>query len=227
MTWEFISRTAAMVGGILTVLYRRQLSQMTWTGIEGNRTGSSSGARETTGSHRLLGGTGAIWRLVSRANKYIDETAPWVLAREEASRGRLATVIYNLVESIRIITVAAAPFMPTLPVRVNEQFSFFKDPERITWEEAKSWGLLVPGGKVHKKENLFPRVEADQHKKMNAKKEDKGRQACSRAAQNRGGYATIEDFACDLRVAEVKAAEKMKADKLWVLTLRVGMRKGR
>ena len=117
---------------------------------------------------------GAIWRLVSRANKYIDETAPWVLAREEASRGRLATVIYNLVESIRIITVAAAPFMPTLPVRVNEQFSFFKDPERITWEEAKSWGLLVPGGKVHKKENLFPRVEADQHKKMNAKKEDKG-----------------------------------------------------
>ena len=169
---------------------------------------------------------GAIWRLVSRANKYIDETAPWVLAREEAFRGRLATVIYNLVESIRIITVAAAPFMPTLPVRVNEQFSFFKDPERITWEEAKSWGLLVPGGKVHKKENLFPRVEADQHKKMNAKKEDKGPdKPAVEAAQNREGeYITIEDFArLDLRVAEVKAAEKMKkADKLLVLTLQVG-----
>lgn len=170
---------------------------------------------------------GAIWRLVNRANKYIDETAPWVLARDEASRGRLATVINQLIEAIRIIAVATAPFMPTLPGRINEQFGFFKDPGQITWEEAKAWGLTVPGSRVHKKENLFPRVDTVEHLGAVAIKEDKHMTEPEKEVakeSDESEFITIEDFArMDLRVAEVKAAEKMKkADKLLVLTLQVG-----
>jgi len=170
---------------------------------------------------------GAIWRLVNRANKYIDETAPWVLARDKAMHGRLATVINNLIEAIRIITITTAPFMPTLPARINDQFAFFKDPERITWEEAKTWGLIVPGGRVRKKENLFPRVESDKSPGITADKEEKQVdepvvEAIEEKAESES--ITIEEFArMDLRVAEVKTAEKMKkADKLLVLTLQVG-----
>lgn len=170
---------------------------------------------------------GAIWRLVNRANKYIDETAPWVLARDKAMHGRLATVINNLIEAIRIITITTAPFMPTLPARINDQFAFFKDPERITWEEAKTWGLIVPGGRVRKKENLFPRVESDKSPGIAADKEEKRVdepvvEAIEEKAESE--FITIEEFArVDLRVAEVKTAEKMKkADKLLVLTLQVG-----
>ncbi len=170
---------------------------------------------------------GAIWRLVNRANKYIDETAPWVLAREEASQGRLATVINNLVEAIRVITIVTAPFMPTLPTRINEQFAFFKDPNQITWDEAKEWGQIVPGGRVHKKENLFPRVESGQRPGAAANKEEKTMDEPVVEAtkeKEESTFISIEEFArMDLRVAEVKAAEKMKkADKLLILTLQVG-----
>lgn len=169
----------------------------------------------------------AIWRLVNRANKYIDETAPWVLARDKASQGRLATVINKLIEAIRVISIVTKPFMPTLPARVNDQFAFFKDPDQITWEEAKNWDLVVPGSRVHKKENLFPRVESDKSPEIAANKEEKHMdepvvEATQEKAESE--IITIEEFArMDLRVAEVKAAEKMKkADKLLVLTLQVG-----
>jgi methionyl-tRNA synthetase len=170
---------------------------------------------------------GAIWRLVNRANKYIDETAPWVLAREKASQGRLATVINNLVEAIRVIAIATAPFMPTLPARINGQFAFFNDPNQITWDEAKEWGRIVPGSRVHKTENLFPRVENGKRPGTAANKEEKHMdEPVVETAQEKeeNETITIEEFArMDLRVAEVKAAEKMKkADKLLVLKLQVG-----
>jgi methionyl-tRNA synthetase len=170
---------------------------------------------------------GAIWRLVNRANKYIDETAPWVLAREKASQGRLATVINNLVEAIRVIAIATAPFMPTLPARINGQFAFLNDPNQITWDEAKEWGRIVPGSRVHKTENLFPRVENGKRPGTAANKEEKHMdEPVVETAQEKeeNETITIEEFArMDLRVAEVKAAEKMKkADKLLVLKLQVG-----
>ncbi len=166
----------------------------------------------------------AIWRLVNRANKYIDETAPWILAREEATRDRLATVMNHLVEAIRIITVATAPFMPTLPKRINEQFGFFKNPEQITWEDARIWGLTVPGSRVKKRANLFPRVDTKERVHTDKEEETVTEPAKEVKQAEESGIITIEDFSqMDLRVAEVKAAEKMKkADKLLELTLQVG-----
>ncbi len=173
---------------------------------------------------------GAIWKLVNRANKYIDETAPWVLAKDEQSRERLATVIYNLMEAIRIITITLAPFMPTLPGRVNEQFNFFADPEKINWQDALTWGLTQVGSRVDKKASLFPRIDTKaQEMPLEPSREEQPKVAPA-AVETKAEdepeeqLITIDDFArMDLRVAEVKAAEKMKkADKLLILTLQVG-----
>jgi methionyl-tRNA synthetase len=169
------------------------------------------------------GALGSIWRLVNRTNKYIDETAPWILAKKPEDKNRLSSVIYNLVESIRIITIASAPFMPTLPERVNQQFGFFKDSQAITWQEAKSWGLTMSGAKVQKKDNLFPRIE-EKDAASSTVTEPVPSQAKTES-DNEGlmnmNEISIEDFArMELLVAEVKAAEKMQnADKLLILTL--------
>ncbi|ADI00861.1 methionine--tRNA ligase [Syntrophothermus lipocalidus] len=168
---------------------------------------------------------GAVWRLISRANKYIDESAPWLLARDEAKRERLNTVLYNLAEVIRITGIMLAPFMPTLPGRINRQIPVFDDPEQLRWGEAGKWGLLVSGRKVAKGESLFPRIDL-----KTLEKDDKETSAEPIAAEpgpevnDLQEFITIDEFArVHLRVAEVIAAEKMKkADKLLVLKVRLG-----
>lgn len=100
----------------------------------------------------------AIWRLVGRANKYVDETAPWTLAKDPAKKERLATVMYNLAESLRFISVMASPFMPKLPARVWTQMGIDGRPELHTWESL-TWGRL-PAGTVFKRgQALFPRID--------------------------------------------------------------------
>lgn len=175
------------------------------------------------------GALGAIWKLVNRANKYIDETMPWILAKDPERKERLGTVLYNLTEAIRIITIALAPFMPTLPARVNEQYRFFENPERLAWKDAQAWGLSHPGIQVSKGQNLFPRIEITEEKDSQPAREgakEKVEQKPEQKPEPRPepDLISIEDFArVDLRVAEVIAAEKVeKADKLLVLTLRVG-----
>ncbi|OPX85151.1 MAG: Methionine--tRNA ligase [Pelotomaculum sp. PtaB.Bin104] len=100
----------------------------------------------------------AIWRLVGRANKYVDETAPWGLAKDESNHGRLATVLYNLAESLRFITVMVSSFMPLLPGRVWTQLGLEDRPDLTTWESL-SWGKLPSGTVVEKGPALFPRID--------------------------------------------------------------------
>jgi len=100
----------------------------------------------------------AIWRLVGRANKYVDESAPWGLAKDPAKRERLTTVMYNLAESLRFITVMAAPFLPKLPARVWAQLGLEDRPDLQTWESL-SWGKLPAGTVVKRGEALFPRID--------------------------------------------------------------------
>lgn len=160
-----------------------------------------------------------VMRLVSRANKYIDETEPWVLAKGPQQRDRLATVMYNLVECIRIAVIMLSPTMPTLAERVNQQIKFCEDPSRLTWAEAGQWGLISIGSPVLKGGALFPRI--DIKKEATAVNEQIDPE---KPAVEDNNIITIEDFArLDLRVAEVIACEKMpKADKLLILRLRVG-----
>lgn len=164
-----------------------------------------------------------IWQFIGRANKYIDETAPWVLAREEGKRERLNTVLYNLVESLRVISIHISPFMPNTPGKIRKQLGI---PDDIcTWEAAKVWGLLPLGAKIGQKEIIFPRIEKNTENDKKTKEEE------TRAKENQNleglNLITIEDFAkVELRVAEVIEAEKIQgADKLLKLQVKIGEEK--
>lgn len=175
----------------------------------------------------------AVWRLISRANKYIDETAPWVLAKDESNQGRLAAVLYNLAETIRIVTVLVSPFMPLLPARVWEQIGLAGNLELHTWNSVQTWGGLPVGTRVKRGDALFPRIELNAETQVQqspaAQNPVPQKQQDEAAAQPAAddNYITIDEFAkLDLRIAEVLAAEKVpKADKLLKLEVALGAEK--
>lgn len=101
-----------------------------------------------------------IWKAISRTNKYIDETQPWVLSKDESKKGRLAQVLYNLAESIRIISVLIQPFMPETPEKIWEQLGI-NDKKLVEWDTVKTWGKFPESAKVNKGPALFPRIDLD------------------------------------------------------------------
>lgn len=103
-------------------------------------------------------GIKAIWALIGRSNKYIDETMPWALAKDESKANRLASVMYHLAEALRIIAVAVSPIIPTTAPKIWEQLSL-SGFETATLEDAKEWGKLPVGTKVCKGQPIFPRFE--------------------------------------------------------------------
>lgn len=165
-----------------------------------------------------------IFKVISRANKYIDETAPWVLAKDESKKARLATVLYNLLESIRISTTLLSCFMPTTMPKVWEQIG--ADKSLITYENAGRFGVLPANVTVKKGEVLFPRLDIDKEtEELNAILLKNAPESAEDADKANlapiGDTVKIDDFAkIDLRVAEVKACEKVpKAKKLLRLQL--------
>lgn len=176
-----------------------------------------------------------VWNLIGRANKYIDETAPWILAKDPAQAERLQAVMYNLAEALRIIAILIAPFVPVTAPKIYEQLGLGK-PESFFMADAV-WGKLATGTKVQKGEPLFPRIEvteagetviaatkktAAKAIKAEAPKAEAKKEAKTAAAAD--GEITIDDFAkIDLRVATVVAAERVpKTDKLIKLQVKIG-----
>ncbi|MCL2841023.1 MAG: methionine--tRNA ligase [Defluviitaleaceae bacterium] len=100
------------------------------------------------------------WDLVRRANKYIDESQPWVLAKDESKKAELANVLYHLAETLRIVSIAIKPTMPNTPAIICEQLNI-TDPALTTWESAKTFGLLHRSLTVTKGAPAFPRIEKD------------------------------------------------------------------
>ena len=158
-----------------------------------------------------------IFKVVSRANKYIDETAPWVLGKDESKKARLATVLYNLLETIRIISTLLSNFMPTTMPKVWEQIGAAESD--ITYENAGKFGVLPADVTVHRGEIIFPRIDVDKEIEElnkiignNAKPEEKADDGFEPAPI--ADEITIDDFAkVDLRVALVKDCEKVKKSK--------------
>ena len=105
-----------------------------------------------------------IWRAISRTNKYIDETMPWVLAKSEENRPRLADVMYNLAESLRIVSILLQPFMPETPEKIWRQLGI-ADSGAIEWESAKRWGIYPEGAVIRKGEVIFPRIDINKEMK--------------------------------------------------------------
>lgn len=158
----------------------------------------------------------AIWKFISRTNKYIDETTPWILAKDESNKARLAQVMYNLCENIRIISVFIAPFMPETSVKIRTQLGL---GETQSWDESGEFGKCETYT-VQKGEIIFPRIDLEKELEELEKAMPQTENPLKAEIQ---GIAKIdiEEFAkVDLRVAEVKACEPIKkAKKLLKLTL--------
>ena len=173
-----------------------------------------------------------IFKVVSRANKYIDETAPWVLAKDESNKPRLAQVLYNLLEAIRIVATLLNPFMPSTMPKVFEQIG--ATDADVTYENAGKFGVLPVTVTVHKGEVLFPRIDAEKEiEELNAIIEKQVANAQKEQEKHKTlaflDEITIDEFAkIDLRVAKVLECEPVKrAKKLLKLTLDDGSGKNR
>ena len=183
-----------------------------------------------------------IWKLIGECNRYIDLTTPWVLAKNEADRPRLGTVLYVLLECARIVAVLIAPTMPRTPERIFAQIGV-TDEALKTWASVKVFGGVVPGSKVHKGEALFPRIDvakelelleaekqaALDHAKEMAEKDAKQNELPAPVDEEKTVFTQrdliqFEDFEkVQLVVAKVLKCEKVpKADKLLMSTLKVG-----
>ena len=168
-----------------------------------------------------------IFKVVSRANKYIDETAPWVLGKDESKKARLASVLYNLLDTIRIVSTLLSPFMPSTMPKVWEQIG--ADDSTVSYENAGKFGVLPADVTVHRGEIIFPRIDVD--KEIDELNKIIGDNAPK--ADDNDGFTppelsdeiTIDDFAkIDIRVAQVKECEKVKkSKKLLCLQLDDGM----
>ncbi|MFO7296097.1 MAG: methionine--tRNA ligase [Clostridia bacterium] len=191
-----------------------------------------------------------IWKLIGRANKYIDETTPWVLAKDPSKRSRLGTVLYNLSECLRMISVLVSPFMTRTPGKICQQLGI-RDESLTTWDSLAEFGKLPPGTRVQRGEVIFPRLDVEKELKeleeiqqrakrasqsnseTHAAAKEEARAADGAVQQERqddcqqkqeANQISIDDFAkLDLRVARVVSAEAVeKSNKLLKLTLEVG-----
>ena len=170
-----------------------------------------------------------IFKVVSRANKYIDETAPWVIAKDEAKKARLAAVLYNLLDTIRIVATLLSAFMPTTMPKALEQIGACE--KCATYENADKFGVLPLDVTVKKGEALFPRIDVDKEiEELNSiiKNSSGEDEETKKLREEIEGIAQIgiDDFCkVDLRVAEIKACEPIKkAKKLLKLTVFDGVK---
>ena len=147
-----------------------------------------------------------VFRLIQRANKYIDETAPWVLGKDETKQARLASVLYNLLEALRVSLIMLTPFMPS-----NCEKAFLQigaEENARTWETASVYGVLPANVSVRKGETLFPRIDAA---KMLEELEKTHQNVKEPASKPVLPDVTIDEFAkCDMRVCKILRCEAVK-----------------
>lgn len=179
----------------------------------------------------------SLWQLVSRTNKYIDETQPWALAKDESKAAELASVMHHLAESLRIVSILLQPFLTHAPREIWNQLGL-SEGELTAWESTKRFGATPEGTKVSKGAPIFPRLDVAEEVAFIAAAMGGGAPAAEAAGEQPAQAAAsevkpavdskeeigIDDFAkVELRVAQVIAAEPVpKADKLLKLQLDLG-----
>jgi methionyl-tRNA synthetase len=166
-----------------------------------------------------------IFNLLRRSNKYIDETTPWVLAKDESKRERLGTVLYNLLESIRIAGVLIRAFLPETGDKILDMLQ----TDATSYESLKTFGQLAAGTKLKKAEILFYRIDANKKLKeieqtISAPQAQKQEQKSEETQEQEPSEISIEEFGkVKLKTGEIVHAEKHpNADKLYVLTVKMG-----
>ena len=169
-----------------------------------------------------------IWVMIRRFNKYIDETMPWVLAKDEANKAKLAGVLYTLAEGLRIVSIMIEPFMPRTPELIWEQIGLSRG-ELTAWDTIHTWGTMPNAVHAKKGTNMFPRIEKDKElaeleAAMEAAKAAAAPKVEEKPAKPAKEEITIDDFAkVELKIGEVIECERVpKADKLLVSKIRIG-----
>lgn len=165
-----------------------------------------------------------ILEVISKANKYIDLSTPWLLIKEGKPQ-RLNQVLYNLVETIRIIAIALKPYMIETPDKIFSQICVNKDIQ--TWDSAKKFGLLENGTKISKKDNLFPRIEIKKEKEKVESVENNNVTNNDIVKNKEENYITINELEkVELKVGQILEVKRIeKADKLYKLTVDLGTEK--
>ena len=224
---NLVSRTTAMIvqyfGGILPAPGEREGTDEELIALAEGLYDRANAAMEALNAPDALA---EIFRLVQRANKYIDENAPWILAKDESRRGRLGTVLYHLSECIRIAAILLKPFLTKAADVILASYSL--DGKKIeSFETAKRFGVLAAGTRVEKLPPIFPRIDlkkeiAEIGKLVAAAKREETKM--TEEKEERKAEIAIDDFSkIDLRVALVTACEKVeKTDKLLKLTVKLG-----
>ena len=222
---NLVSRTVAMVekyfGGTLPV--ERESGEFD-DDLIANATALRAAVDDYMDKTQLNNALAEIFKVVSRANKYIDETMPWVLAKDEAKRARLATVLYNLLDTIRIVATLLSAFMPTTMPKALEQIGACE--KCASYDNADKFGVLPLDVTVKKGEALFPRIDVDKEiEELNSiirNSEAKAEEKQEKKVKIEGlAQIGIDDFAkVELRVAKIIDCEPVKkAKKLLKLTL--------
>ncbi len=226
---NLVSRTVAMVikyfGGTLPEERETEDADQEFISMI---TGLRSTVDELIDQTQLSNALAEIFKVVSRANKYIDETTPWSLAKDESKKARLAAVLYNLLESIRVTAALLAPFMPTTMPRALEQIG--ASAADTEYDKLNQFGVLPANVTVKKGEILFQRIDMDQEiaalNEMIAKQQEAAQKDAKTAeekpqSKEKQAQITIEDFdKVELRVAKIVACEPVKrAKKLLKITL--------
>ncbi len=218
---NLVSRTTAMVekyfGGTLPTLREEDPLD---EGLRSLAAGLPARYEAAMESYAFQSALMEVMNLVKASNKYIDDTAPWVLGKDESKRARLATVLYNLIECIRIVSVFLQPFMPETSEKIRVQAGL--GAAHCTWASAAQWGVTPADVTVKKGDSLFPRIDMKKElAELEAAKQKAATPAPKQEAPQGVAEITIEDFAkVSLRAAKILSCEKVqKSDKLLKLQL--------
>jgi len=175
-----------------------------------------------------------LWTFIRRSNKYIDQTTPWILARDEEQKERLATVLYNLVEALRIIAGTLKPFMVKTPYLMGEQLGIEDLIRETKWEDLKVWGQVKAGVKVKQGDPIFPRIDLEEYFAEVEKRKEKQAPGEKETAKGKEtetvkekDLISYDEFSkVEIRVAEVLEAEKIEgSNKLLKLQVDLGTEK--
>lgn len=169
-----------------------------------------------------------LWNFIRRTNKYIDETCPWILAKDDSKRDELGTVLYNLCEALRIIAIALKPYLVETPLKMAKQLGILSHVDEAQWD-ATNWGGLIAGTTVKGGDPIYPRIDMEEYfekKEKEDKKQSKEKKKSKKKADKKDGKDMIsfDEFQkLDLRVAKVLEAEKIEgSNKLLKVQVEVG-----
>ena len=171
---------------------------------------------------QLQNGLDEVFKVIDRANKYIDETAPWALGKDESKRERLTAVLYNLLETIRICTTLLLPVMPDTCDKIFAKLG--ADEACRSWDNANVWGVLPAGAQISKGENLFPRIDVDEALAKLDELQEQQKKAALPAVELEPYVEDEVDLdtflKSDFRAVKIKNCEAVKkSDKLLKFTL--------